>query len=88
MIVREHVGRIDLLLTDVVMPGTDGQRLSAELRQLMPELPVVLMSGYSEDVVAQRGVLPRGATHIQKPFTPESLAAMIQGALGQLPGEA
>ncbi|MGO9093937.1 MAG: response regulator [Bryobacteraceae bacterium] len=50
-----HGGRIDLPLTDVVMPGMDGRALSEPLRELRPTLRVILMSGYAENAIAHRG---------------------------------
>jgi two-component system, cell cycle sensor histidine kinase and response regulator CckA len=76
-----HAGEIDLLLTDVVMPGMDGRTLSEQLRELRPTLRVILMSGFAEDVVARRDALASGLAYIQKPFGPEELAARIRGIL-------
>jgi PAS domain S-box-containing protein len=81
-IVRRHSGEIDLLLTDVVMPGMDGRTLSEQLRELRPNLKVILMSGHSEDVITERGVLASGLMYIQKPFTPDGLAVKVREALG------
>jgi CheY-like chemotaxis protein len=80
-VVRQHTGAIDLLLTDVVMPGVDGRTLSEQLRQLRPDLKVILMSGYAEDVVTNRGVLTSGLRYIQKPFKPNELATVVRQVL-------
>ena len=76
-----HGGRIDLLLTDVVMPGMDGRALSEQLRELRPDLRVILMSGYAEDVIAHRGAPASGSAYIQKPFIPDELAAKVREVL-------
>ena len=79
--VRAHAAGIDLLLTDVAMPGIDGRRLAEQLRILRPRLPVILMSGYAEDVTARRGSLASGVAYIRKPFHPEELAAKVREML-------
>lgn len=73
-----HTGEIELLLTDVVMPGMDGFLLSDHLRDLRPNLRVLLMSGYAEDVITKRSGLGRGCAYIQKPFGPSELAAKVR----------
>ncbi|MBZ5583874.1 MAG: PAS domain S-box protein [Acidobacteriia bacterium] len=78
---RRHAGKIDLLLTDVVMPGMDGFLLSEQLRDLRPNLRVLMMSGYADDVLAHRDALARGLACIQKPFGPHELAAKVREIL-------
>jgi two-component system cell cycle sensor histidine kinase/response regulator CckA len=73
--------RVDLLLTDVVMPGINGPQLAAQLRVFDPALRVLFMSGYSSDVVAEQGLLPVEVSLITKPFTPIALAARVREAL-------
>jgi PAS domain S-box-containing protein len=72
---------IDLLLTDVVMPGMSGKVLSDRIAALRPGLPVVFMSGYTPDVVIHHGVLEQGLRLIQKPFSRGDLARAVQDAL-------
>ncbi|HEY2427777.1 MAG TPA: response regulator, partial [Acidimicrobiales bacterium] len=75
--------RPDVLLTDVVMPGgVSGRDLVAQLRDRWPDLPVVYMSGYTADLVAQRGVLQAGVTLVEKPFTGVALLAALDSVLG------
>lgn len=75
--------RLDLLLTDVVLPGPNGRQVAGRLREIQPHLRVVYMSGYNEDIIARRGVLDEGVSVIQKPFKPEVLASRVGDALAQ-----
>ena len=76
-------GPIDLLLTDVVMPGMSGPELAAELRLRAPSLPVLYMSGYADSTVAPRTHLEPGSNLLQKPFTATALLRYVQRALEQ-----
>jgi len=80
-VASRHTARIDLLLTDVVMPGISGWTLAEQLRKARPDLRVMLMSGYSEDMTARRGAPAAGLLFIQKPFGPAELAAKVREAL-------
>ncbi len=72
-------GRIDLLLTDVVMPGMNGVELAERIHGLQPDLATVFMSGYANCDVWQKAL--RRASHIQKPFTVNSLLTRVAEAL-------
>ena len=74
-------GKVDLLLTDVVMPGMSGKELHTRLRQTCPGLKVLFMSGYTADIMADRGVLGEDIEFIQKPFTQQALAQKVRQAL-------
>jgi PAS domain S-box-containing protein len=78
---RVYVGSIDLLLTDVVMPGRDGRALGAELRALRPKLRVLFMSGHTDDSVIREGTLEPGTAFVQKPFTSAALAHRLRSLL-------
>lgn len=79
-IARENAHRIDLILTDVVMPGMSGQEFVSRIRRFLPEIPVVFMSGYTDDEILRRGNLAPDTAFLQKPFTLEELAtAMSEG---------
>ncbi len=78
-----YMGPIDLLLTDVVMPGMDGPKLYAHMSALRPAMRVLFMSGYSENLIATHGVLNPGIHFIPKPFTVNALASRIREALDQ-----
>ena len=79
-ILGERGDTIDLVLTDVTMPGMSGRDLVARLETERPGLPIVLMSGYAADL-AQLGGHEGGHPFVQKPFTLEALASTIAGAL-------
>ena len=76
-----HEGRIDLLLTDVIMPGMDGGQVSHEVTRLRPGIRVLFMSGYADDVVTGRQLIPPRATLLPKPFTPAVLGAKVREVL-------
>ncbi len=80
---RRHEGGIDLLLTDVVMPGMNGRDLARQLLVLYPKLKRCFMSGYTSDVIAHQGVLETGVVFLQKPFTSQELAERVFAALHQ-----
>jgi two-component system, cell cycle sensor histidine kinase and response regulator CckA len=82
---REHDGRIDLLVTDVVLPEMDGPRLFTKLAPERPDMKVMYVSGYTGDSIVQHGVLDRGVHFLQKPFTLGSLAAGVRAALEERP---
>jgi hypothetical protein len=75
-------GGIDLVLTDVVMPNVSGRELAGRLEKLQPGIKVLFMSGYTDNVIVHHGVLEEGAQFIQKPFSPERLAARVREVLG------
>jgi signal transduction histidine kinase/ActR/RegA family two-component response regulator len=78
---------IHLLLTDVVMPGLNGKELHERLRALKPELRVLYMSGYNEDVITSHGVLSDDTAFIQKPFSVEELVSRVRSTLDGGPSE-
>ena len=74
-------GRVDLVLTDVVMPNLGGRNLAHRLGSAWPGIKVLFMSGYAEDGIMHHGVLEEGAEFIQKPFSPEQLALKVREML-------
>ncbi|HKG45360.1 MAG TPA: response regulator [Pyrinomonadaceae bacterium] len=78
---RINGDKIDLLLTDVVMPGMSGNDMSRILLKKQPGMPVVYMSGYTDDAIVQHGVLEPGINFLQKPFTPGALALKVREVL-------
>jgi len=77
-IMEAHGEQIRLLLTDVIMPGMNGKELSDKLRLLKPELKVIYMSGYPEDIIALHGVMNSDICFIQKPFSMDTLLTKVQ----------
>ena len=71
--------RVDLLLTDVAMPGLSGQELAQKARARWPHIRVLYMSGYSTDEIEN---LETDAEFLQKPFTPAELMAKVKGLIG------
>ncbi len=82
---ERHPGDIDLLQTDVVMPGMDGRQLAQRLCAARPGVRVLFMSGYTADVIAQRGVLEQNQSFIAKPFTRHELAHKVRDVLETRP---
>lgn len=72
----------DLVLTDVVMPNMSGRDLVERLQTRDPGLKVLYMSGYTDNIIAHRGLLEAGTAFIQKPFSPQALAQQVRVALG------
>ena len=81
--VQGYGDRIDLLLTDVVMPGMNGSELATQLVLHNPEMKVLFTSGYTEDVISHHGVLAEGVSFIGKPYVPSSLARKVREVLGK-----
>jgi CheY-like chemotaxis protein len=75
--------KIDLLITDVIMPGMDGKKLSQLLTAKYPLLKTVFMSGYTANVIVHQGELDQSVTFLQKPFSFEELSQKVRAALGQ-----
>jgi CheY-like chemotaxis protein len=76
-----HKAPIDLLVTDVVMPGMDGRELADRLVPVHPETRCLFMSGYTDDAVVRRGVREEGMPFLQKPFTIDALALKVREVL-------
>ena len=80
-VLASHAGQVNLLLTDVVMPGMSGKALFAKAAEKHPDLKVLYMSGYTGNVIVHRGVLDEGIAFIQKPFPVKALAAKVREVL-------
>ena len=80
-----HDGSVDLLLTDVVMPGMNGRELAKLVRERRPETRVLFMTGYAEDAVTSDGVLQPGAELLEKPFAAADLGAKVRAVLDAVP---
>jgi len=80
-VARGHTGRLDALLSDLVMPVMGGVEAAARIVETRPGLPVVFLSGFSEDALTGRDALPEGGRLITKPFTMQQLATALRTAL-------
>ena len=81
-IARAHEGPIDLLLTDVIMPVVNGRELAQAMTSLRPGIPVLFVSGYTDNVLADYGLPSADQALLDKPFTPASLTAAVASLLG------
>ncbi len=80
-IFEAHGPEIHIVLTDMVMPKMNGRELGVRLRNARPDLPVIYVSGYTDDVLLRTGALSPGMAFLQKPLRPEVLAAKVREAL-------
>ena len=80
---RSYAGPIDLLLTDVIMPGLNGRELAEQLQAERPETRVLYMSGYAGDAIESHGVHAQGLAFLAKPFTLEDLLRKVRNVLDQ-----
>jgi two-component system, cell cycle sensor histidine kinase and response regulator CckA len=78
-----HSGKIDLLLTDVMMPGMNGRVMANRVREILPQIRVVFMSGYTEHVLLHDGEVEPHLEYLQKPFTLETLTRKLAHVLGK-----
>jgi PAS domain S-box-containing protein len=78
----KHEGKIDLVITDVVMPGMGGRELVKQLATTRPETRVLYLSGYTEDAIVNEGTIDSGTAFLQKPFTLQNLSRKVREVLG------
>jgi len=81
--VERHSGPINLMLTDVVMPGLNGKQLFESIRSGHPEMKVLFMSGYTNNVIAHHGILDKNVHFIQKPFSVSTLTEKVRSMLDE-----
>ena len=82
-ITRRHEGDIDLLVTDLVMPGMSGMELADRVTASRPGIAVLYMSGYAEDAREKLGRMSRGRSFLQKPITPTTLSRKVGELLSE-----
>jgi PAS domain S-box-containing protein len=78
---RDHIGPIDLVLSDVIMPGMNGREMAEAIQKLRPQIRIVYASGYTDDVALLHQLRASALFFLQKPFTAESLGRMLRSAL-------
>ena len=76
-------GKLQLLLTDVVLPGRSGQMLAQELRTISPGLKTIFISGYPETHISKQGLQESGTFYLPKPFSVQMLLGAVEAALGR-----
>ena len=79
-----HEGPLHMLLTDVIMPGMNGRELYDQISARFPQVKVLYMSGYTDNLIADRGILDEGVHFIQKPFSVQALAAKVRTVLDEI----
>jgi CheY-like chemotaxis protein len=82
-ICQAYGGTIDLMLTDVVMPGMNGKMVADNLKPFRPEMQVLFMSGYTDDSIIHHGVLDPGTNFLDKPFTVDALTSKVSETLNR-----
>jgi signal transduction histidine kinase len=85
LLVADRHPRIDALVSDVMMPHLNGPQLAAQLRVRVPDLPVLFMSGFTDDVLGERGVVDPGVELLTKPFLPAELLERVRAILSGRP---
>jgi two-component system cell cycle sensor histidine kinase/response regulator CckA len=80
-VAEEHSESIDLMVTDVIMPGMSGREVAEKLQGARPKMKVLYVSGYTDNIIAERGMLTPGTAFLQKPFSPTHLAAKVREVL-------
>ena len=79
-------GKIDLLFTDVILPGLSGRKLAEELKRRRPEIAVLYASGYNEETMATHGVVESGISYLAKPYSSEDVLRRLDEILSPAPG--
>lgn len=82
---REHSGAIHALVTDVVMPQMSGRQLADVIQTIRPDIKILYISGYSDDVISHHAILEPGTAFLQKPFSPSALARTVHDLLSHAP---
>ncbi len=83
-VIGSHPDRIDLLVTDVIMPGLSGPELAQQLTRMRPGMRVLYVSGYADETIAHHGILEPGVAFLAKPFTPDTFARKVREVLASV----
>jgi two-component system, cell cycle sensor histidine kinase and response regulator CckA len=78
---QDHRGPLDLLITDVVMPGDNGRVVAEKFKQQWPHLKCLFISGYTDEVIERHGILEPGEAFLSKPFTVPKLVRKVREVL-------
>jgi two-component system, cell cycle sensor histidine kinase and response regulator CckA len=81
-VAAQHAGKIDLVITDVVMPGMGGREMAEEIVKIRPETKILYLSGYAEDAILSEGGIENATPFLQKPFTLQNLSRKVREVLG------
>jgi CheY-like chemotaxis protein len=82
-LIQQSLGRLDLVITDVAIPRMNGRELAEELRRVRPGLPVLFISGYTDDEMVRRGLIEPKHPFLSKPFTPDILLGTVRLLIDQ-----
>jgi CheY-like chemotaxis protein len=80
-IAAEYPGAIQLVVTDVIMPGLTGRQAAQEIQAGRPEVRILFISGYTDEAIARHGLLEPGVNFLAKPFTPDALLRKVRAVL-------
>ncbi len=80
-ILKERKGKVDLIITDLIMPNMRGDRLAEEVRRLYPGIKILFMSGYAENIITEKGIVKEGIKFLEKPLTAQQLSLRVREAL-------
>lgn len=80
---EQHLGRIDMLVTDVVMPGMNGRELQTKVLEKHSHIKSLFISGYTSEAITREGILEKGVNFVPKPFSVEEIAVAIRNVLGE-----
>ncbi len=81
MVIGNHPDPIELLVTDVIMPGLSGPELAEQLTRMRPGMRVLYVSGYADETIVHHGILEPGVAFLAKPFTPDAFARKVREVL-------
>ena len=80
---QQHAGPIELMATDIIMPDMSGPQIAKQLTALRPDMKVLFLSGYADDVVVRHGFIDEDMPFLEKPFTRDGLVKKVHEVLDQ-----